>query len=389
MPQRPLDIRNTTLCQHEVLSGYLLLSSAACALFLVNFTPLESRYHDLIHLEISIFHHESFSLMRLVNDFLMSFFFLLLGLELKSHLYDGEFKDRKNLMLPAVAAFGGFVAPALCYLACNWHSPETLKGWAIPLATDTAFMLAVLSLFSQSISIKLRAFIIGFSLIDDLLAILVLTLFYRQSTHILALLLCASFIALLWLCRHYHIKSMLPYLLIGLPLWAVMIDAGFHGTLAGIVIAVFLPITDNNQPNRDFIDLQKILRPIVFFAILPLFAFINSGVTLALFSIELLYDPLSLGIISGLVIGKPLGIMLSIAAACALRLVILPHDLCLKKLCAVASLSGIGFTFSLFIGDLSFSLPELNAKMRLSIILASLISAILGSLILIFLQKKH
>jgi len=300
----------------------------------------------------------------------------------------GEFQDKQTLILPGAAAVGGIVVPVLIYLWFNINSPTTLKGWAIPIATDTAFMLGILSLFGNFISTKLRAFIIGFSLIDDAIALFILGVFYSKSASLIAILISIMLTGLLCMLNRLQVTRSCYYLFIGIFLWIAMVESGIHGTLCGIVLALTIPVVKGEHINLSFNNLENVLRPIVYFAILPLFAFINSGVSFTTFSGNLLMSPLALGIILGLFVGKQIGIFLFAYAAVKLSYCSLPDDISWPRFYAIGILGGIGFTLSLFIGDLTFEVSEPNYIMRISVIIGSLLSAIFGTGFLIFLKKR-
>lgn len=384
-------IRILSLYRSELASGILLMLSFAAAVFVANFDPFESIYKSFVFFPIK-FSHTQFayqvSLIQIVNDGLMAFFFLLIGLELKFHLVRGEFQEKETLVLPGAAAVGGIVFPALIYWAMNMHFPETLKGWAIPIATDTAFMLGILSLFGTFITPQLRAFIIGFSLIDDAIALLILAVFYSESASLTAIIACILLIGLLFTLNRLNVTNIFYYLFIGIFLWIAMVDSGIHGTLCGVVLALAIPVENNDQINPSFRNLENALRPFVYFLILPLFAFINSGVNYDAFSFEMLTTPMALGIIFGLFAGKQLGIFLFSYITVQLKHASLPENICWSKFYAIAILSGIGFTLSLFIGDLTFEASAPNYVMRISVIIGSLLSAFFGAGLLLCLKKK-
>lgn len=384
-------IRILSLYRSELASGILLMLSFAAALFVANFDPLESIYKSFVFYPVKFTHTQftyKVSLIQIVNDGLMAFFFLLIGLELKFHMVRGEFEDKKTLILPSAAALGGIVLPALIYWTVNMNSPETLKGWAIPIATDTAFMLGVLSFFGTFITPQLRAFIIGFSLIDDAIALLILATFYSETASLMAILSCLILVGALFTLNRLHITNIFYYLFIGIFLWFAMVESGIHGTLCGVVLALAIPVEHNDQINPSFRNLENALRPIVYFLILPLFAFINSGVNFDAFSFDILGTPLALGIILGLFLGKQLGIFLFSFVTVKLKYCALPESICWSKFYAIAILSGIGFTLSLFIGDLTFETAGPNYVMRISVIIGSLLSAIVGAGLLFSFKRK-
>lgn len=384
-------IKLTNLYQAELISGILLMLSFVLALVVANTQALQNLYKDFVFYSVTLGSGSFFykgPLIQIVNDGLMTLFFLLLGLELKFHLVKGEFQSKNSLRLPGIAAIGGILVPLLIYVGFNINSPQTLKGWAIPIATDTAFMLGILSFFGKFISTRLRAFIIGFSLIDDAVALLLLAIFYTQSTTILPIILTLVLTSLLFLLNRLKVTSSFYYLFIGIFLWASMVEAGIHGTLCGVVIALLIPVEKKGHMNPSFHGLENVLRPMVYFLILPLFAFINSGVAFNVISWEMLNTPLALGIVIGLFAGKQLGIFTFSYIAVKLKYCVLPAHVKWSKFYAISVLSGIGFTLSLFIGDLTFESSDVNYVMRLSVIIGSVLSAVLGVSILIRLKFK-
>ena len=275
---------------------------------------------------------------EIINDGIMTFFFLYLGLEMKYHLVEGEYTERKKLLLPSAAAVGGLVVPALIYTFFNFNQP-TLKGWAI--ATDTAFVLCILSFFKRHISIELKAFIIGFSLIDDMLALLVLAFFYTKNIQADALIIVIILIGLLFILNLLKVRQTFYYMLVGLLLWVSMVESGIHGTLSGVIIALFIPVTiEENAPNGHFKHLEDVIQPLVNYFILPIFIFTNSGISFAQFSIKSACSNVSLGIILGLFIGKQLGIFLFSYPIVKSRICDLPsHTSWVKKLLVYKDIS--------------------------------------------------
>lgn len=383
-------IKTSTLAHSEVVSGCLLIISFMTAICVANIDSLQTLYKNFVFYPISFgygqFIYQS-PLINLVNDGLMTLFFLLIGLELKFHLVWGEFQDRKTLILPTAAAVGGIVMPALIYLYFNFDSPSA-RGWAIPIATDTAFMLGILSFFGRLISSKLRAFIIGFSLIDDAIALLILAIFYTKSSSILACFVSMGLIALLALLNRLKVKSIVYYLGIGVALWGAMVEAGVHGTLCGVVVALAIPIQINDKINPSFRSLENFLRPLVYLLILPLFAFINSGINFDNFSHEILISKITIGIVLGLFVGKQLGVFTFSYLAVKKQWCSLPEKVSWGKFYAISVLGGIGFTLSLFIGDLTFESEVPSYAMRAGVIIGSLLSAGLGTVILLYLASN-
>lgn len=384
-------IKLSHLYNSELVSGILLMLSFLLAVMVANVEAWSELYQAFVFHVITFGVGEMIykaPLIQIVNDGLMTLFFLLIGLELKFHLVRGEFQEKRLLILPCAAAVGGVVVPVLFYLYFNKNAPDTIDGWAIPIATDTAFMLGILSFFGNFISSKLRAFIIGFSLIDDAIALLILALFYSKAASIMAFMISIALIAILVCMNLWRVTSSFYYLCVGLFLWVAMVESGIHGTLCGVVLALAIPVTKGEHLNPSLHGLENILRPLVYFVILPLFAFINSGVSFEIFARDILYTPLALGIISGLFLGKQIGIFIFSYIAVQLRCCSLPENVSWITFYAIGVLGGIGFTLSLFIGDLTFEAHAPNYIMRVSVIIASLLSAVFGVMLLIYAKKQ-
>ncbi len=384
-------IKLVHLYNSELMSGIALIMSFISAIIVANIIYFQEIYKAFVFFPITVGYGQfiyTTPLIQLVNDGLMTLFFLLIGLELKFHLVCGEFQNRKNLILPSVAAIGGVFIPASIYWFFNFNSPDTLKGWAIPIATDTAFIFGIISFFGGYIPRNLRAFIISFSLIDDAIALLILAIFYTNSSSATAGIASAVLIIILLLLNRFNVTNSFYYLIIGIILWVTMVEAGIHGTLCGVVLALIIPVQTNDKMNPSFHRLENVLRPMVYFILLPLFVFINSGVSLEDFSLSTFKSNLALGIIIGLFIGKQLGIFLFSYAAVRKNLCHLPEGVSWGKFYGIAVLGGIGFTLSLFIGDITFEVDTPNYIMRVSVIVGSLLSAIFGVGILSFYRKR-
>lgn len=371
--------------KYEISAGLLLLLSFLCAVIVSN-TNLYEYYLQLVYLPMAIkvgnLQTETIFL-RLVNDALMAIFFLLVGLELKYHLIHGEFQQRQKVLLPIAAALGGCIVPVLFYIGFNYNK-VTLDGWAIPIATDTAIVLGVLAFFKRKISNDLRAFILGFSLIDDIIAVIVLAVFYSKGLNISALWLIAGLIALLYLLNKLAIKKIWLYLAIGVLLWCAVVEAGIHGTLAGIILAGFIPLSENHEDVCSFNKLENGLNPLVNWLILPVFVFINAEMPIKELVFQELLSPLSLGIILGLFLGKQIGIYLFSYLVIKLKLSNLPANTSWGMYYAIGILGGIGFTLSIFIGSIAFYETAFLNIIRTAIVIGSLLSVIIGSIVLIF-----
>lgn len=378
------------LIKSGTFAGILLITTFALAIVISNDDYLKKYYVLFVYSNISLSIgslalHTTF--IELVNDGLMSFFFLLIGLEMKFHLIEGEYKNRKKLILPAAAALGGVLIPALIYIYFNYNQP-TLKGWAVPIATDTAFVLGILSFFHRYTSLELRAFIIGFSLIDDAFALVILALFYTKTINIPALAISFVIIIILSLLNYRNFCKTFYYMLIGILLWSSMVEAGIHGTLCGAIIALFIPVNSQEGFNTSFRNLEEIMRPFVNYVILPLFVFMNSGIVLKHFSFDSVCSSVTFGIIFGLFIGKQFGISLFSYIFVKLGLCTLPSNTSWLKFYAIAILGGIGFTLSLFIGNITFESGCPSNSMRVAVIIGSLVSALFGVIVLSYATRS-
>ncbi|MCC8417924.1 MAG: Na+/H+ antiporter NhaA [Rickettsia endosymbiont of Bryobia graminum] len=368
----------------ETFSGLLLITTFFLALIISNNSTSYEYYKKIVYLPITIILGDfslNTSFIEIINDGLMTFFFLLIGLEMKYHLVEGEYKERRKLILPTAAAIGGLVVPALVYISFNFNQP-TLKGWAIPIATDTAFILGILSLFRNRISFELKVFIIGFLLIDDALALIILAVFYTKTIYYSALFVAIGLTAVLAILNMLNVKQTFYYMLAGLLLWVAMVEAGIHGTLAGAVIALAIPVTVKEIPNNYFKELEGSVHLLVSYFILPIFIFINSGISFKNFSIYSTCSNVSFGIIFGLFIGKQLGIWLFSYPIIKSKICMLPNNTSWPKFYSIAILGGIGFTLSLFIGGLTFDEGCPANAMRVAVIIGSVLSAIFGILVL-------
>jgi NhaA family Na+:H+ antiporter len=369
--------------ESEASGGLVLMASAAVGMAVAN-SVLAGDYAELLHTKIA-----GLDVLHWINDGLMALFFLLVGLEIKREIVAGELDSWPRRALPFIAALGGMIAPALIFLAINWQTPENWRGWAIPTATDIAFALGVLSLFGSRIPNSLKVFLTSLAIMDDLGAILIIALFYAADLSTSALGLAALLTAALFALNRFGVMRLTPYLLLGVLLWASMLFSGIHATLAGVVLAMTIPLGSSADENGDngasspLQHLENALGPWVAFLVLPVFGFANAGVSLAGMSLDTLLAPLSLGIAAGLFFGKQLGIMGSILIARRLRIASLPAGASWRQIYGVALLCGIGFTMSLFIGLLAFADAEREAMIKLAVLGGSLLSAFAGAAVLI------
>lgn len=363
----------------ETLGGLTLMAATVAALVAAN-SPLAASYTALQNVYMA-----GHSLQHWVNDALMAIFFLLVGLEIKREVLGGALATWPQRVLPGLCAVGGMVVPAAIYAAFNWNSPATLVGWAIPSATDIAFALGILALFGKRIPVSLKVFLTALAVLDDLGAILVIAIFYTPHVALNYLVAAIVLTGALILLNRANVHRIWPYLAIGILLWYCVYQSGLHATLAGVVLALTIPM-QTKEGHNPLLTLEHALQPYVAFAILPIFGFFNAGLNLSGLSLSSLTHPVTAGIFWGLFLGKQLGIgacyYLAIKFFGAKR----PEAARTAQAYAVATLCGIGFTMSLFIGNLSFATAELQNETRLGILLGSLASALLASLIL-FLTK--
>jgi NhaA family Na+:H+ antiporter len=353
------------------------------ALLLAN-SPLEALYAQLLELPVAIQIGGlaiAKPLLLWVNDGLMAVFFMLVGLEVKREVMEGELSNASNAALPVVAALGGMAGPALVYLTCNWGDEEALRGWAIPTATDIAFALGILALLGARAPPSLKVFLLALAIIDDLGAIIIIALFYTAELSPAALILAGLGVVALFALNLAGVTRRAAYLLLGVFLWICVLKSGIHATLAGVVTGLALPLRASSGSSPAH-DLEQELHPWIAFGVLPVFAFSNAGVGFAGVAASHLLHPIQLGIGLGLLVGKPLGVVGSIWAATRVGLATLPEETDWRQLCGVALLTGIGFTMSLFIGTLAFPAEAYDIDIRIAVLLASVISATCGYLVL-------
>jgi len=381
--------------KQEASGGIILLIVAIVALILEN-TPIAPYYNHFLEAKLTIAFDGvglSKALILWINDGLMVIFFLLVGLEIKREVLEGELNSLKKSALPIMGAIGGMVVPALIYYFINVGNHVALRGWAIPSATDIAFALGILMLLKSRVPISLKVFLTALAIMDDLGAIVIIALFYTANLSLLSLGLAICCLLLLFLFNRFGVTKFGPYALVGIIMWVCVLKSGVHATLAGVAIALAYPLKDKNNPDHlPSYELESSLLPWVSFFVLPLFAFANAGVPLGQFSLSTLLQPIPLGIILGLFIGKQIGIMGACWLAIKTKLAKMPSGATWMSLYGVAIICGIGFTMSLFIGSLAFDGqgPYFTALVRLGVLTGSFISGIFGVLIiLIFCKKKH
>jgi len=372
----------------ESASSILLLLGAVFALLISN-SAWEHLYADLLHHPFTISNLEIKPLEFWINDGLMALFFLLVGLELKREMLEGQLSEPSQVILPTIAAVGGMAVPALIYVAFNWGNPITLNGWAIPSATDIAFSLGVLTLLGSRVPVSLKLFLMALAIIDDLGAIVIIALFYSGELQLTYLAFAAITLALPSILFHWKkIHSLTVYLIIGLFLWFFVLKSGIHATLAGVALAFVIPNEKDSHGHSPLHRLEEGLHPWVAYAILPIFAFANSGVSFEGMGLDILWESVPLGIVLGLFFGKQLGVFGLTWLAIKLGIAKLPEGASWITVYGVSILCGIGFTMSFFIGSLAFTAPEYMNQVRLAVLLASLIAAVVGYLVLFLATKK-
>ncbi|MCB1724355.1 MAG: Na+/H+ antiporter NhaA [Gammaproteobacteria bacterium] len=370
----------------ESAGGILLVGAAIAAMILAN-SPLAAGYQWILDMPVEIRVGPlqiAKPLLLWVNDGLMAVFFFLVGLELKREAIEGELSKPANIVLPAVGAVGGMLVPALIYAAINHGDAVALAGWAIPAATDIAFALGILTLLGKRIPTALKVFLVSLAIFDDIGAIIIIALFYTDGLSTSALAVAAVALVALTVFNRRHVSSMPPYIFVGLVLWVALLKSGVHATLAGVALAMFIPMRDRERPEHSPLrDLEHELHPVVAFVILPIFAFANSGIGLTGMSADFFLHPVSLGVAGGLFIGKQIGVFLFCWLTIRLGLAQLPRDVGWLGLYGAALLCGVGFTMSLFIGSLAFE--NVGARVfdeRIGIVLGSLLSGIAGYVVL-------
>ncbi|MEJ2030502.1 MAG: Na+/H+ antiporter NhaA [Maritimibacter sp.] len=371
------------LFKHDAAGGIALMLAAFAALIIAN-SGFADIYDHVLHAHLAItLDGEGLekSLVHWINDGLMAVFFFLVGLELKREFLDGKLKNLRDVALPGVAALGGMVVPALLFAVANIGSPETMPGWAIPAATDIAFALGLLALVGSRAPAPLKIFLLTLAILDDLGAIAIIALFYTENLQPIYLALALGPIAAMgWLnARGTH--RVAPTLLLGVLLWVLVLKSGVHATLAGVITAFFVPMTDRfgASPLK---SLEHALEPWVAFFIIPVFAFANAGVELAGIGFDTITSPVTLGIVAGLVLGKQAGVFGATWLMVRGGLARLPEGVDWRHIYGLSALAGIGFTMSLFIGGLSYADDALMNEVRLGVLTASVISALIGFFVL-------
>ena len=375
----------------EAASGILLLISAIVALYISN-SNLSEIYFDVLkqYLFIGINNFGlKLSVLHWINDALMAIFFFFVTLEIKREFLQGELSSIKQAMLPIIGAVGGMLVPALIYIYINFETSVTLNGWAIPSATDIAFSLGILSLLGSRVPVSLKVFLTALAIIDDLGAIVIIAFFYTGDLNIKYLILILLTFILLLVLNRLNIKKFLPYLLLGLFLWFFTHESGVHATIAGVLLASVIPHRKKENDFSLLIKIEHAISPYVAFIIMPLFAFANAGVSLEGLTFNSLLAPVPLGILMGLFVGKQVGVFIFSLASIKLGFATLPNNSNWISFYAVGVLTGIGFTMSLFVGNLAFvNNMEYMDGVKIGVLSGSLLSTVAGYLLLMISLKK-
>ena len=365
----------------ESAVGILLIIATILAMFMAN-SPLSVAYEKMMETPVLVMFGEfniAKPLLLWINDGLMAMFFFMVGLEIKREVVEGSLSDRSRLALPTFAAIGGMVVPAAIYSFFNWGDEAAMQGWAIPMATDIAFALGILSLLGNRVPMQLKVFLLALSIIDDLGAIIIIAVFYTSSMSFLSLGIAGVLIAVLLVMNRTGVVNNTAYVLVGIVLWTAVLKSGVHATLAGVVLGLFIPIKNNKH---SFHKLEESLYMPVNFVILPLFAFANAGIGFSNISVKDFTDSMTVGIGLGLFLGKQIGVFTFTYIAHKLRFGSLADGVSWVSVYGVATLSGMGFTMSLFIGSLAFECHEGACynlvDYRMGILIGSFISGVVG-----------
>ena len=375
----------------EAASGLVLLFAAVLALIISNgslseyyFSTLE-KYFILGTKEFGL----KLSILHWINDVLMAIFFFFVSLEIKREFIKGELSNPKQAMLPIIGAVGGMAVPAAFYIAINYSDNTTLNGWAIPSATDIAFSLGVLSLLGKRVPISLKVFLTALAIIDDLGAIVIIAFFYSGNIEMKYLILMLVSLVILVGLNKFKVKSFIPFLIIGIFLWDFTHQSGIHATIAGVLLALTIPHNVKNEKQSMLLKLEHGLSPYVAFGIMPIFAFANAGVSLEGLTFATLLNPVPLGIVLGLFFGKQIGVFLLSYMSIYFKFADKPNNSNWMSLYAVSILTGIGFTMSLFVGNLAFANNlEFSDGVKIGVLTGSLLSTLFGYFLLLIFSKK-
>ncbi|MCF8474346.1 MAG: Na+/H+ antiporter NhaA [Emcibacter sp.] len=373
--------------RQESVAGLILMMTALLAILISN-SPLRPIYELLLNTPVAVqigALEIAKPLLLWVNDGLMAVFFFLVGLELKREFLTGELSSPEKIILPAVGAVGGMFFPALIYLFFNQNDATALKGWAIPAATDIAFVLGILALLGSRVPIGLKIFLTSLAIFDDIGAIIIIAIFYTSKISLTALLIATCSIVILALMNRQGVVSKSIYIIVGIVMWVALLKSGVHATLAGVVLAFFIPMKDKSNPRQSpLLELEHDLHGAVAYIILPVFAFCNAGIYFGDITMQDMVHPITLGIASGLFIGKQIGVFGLCFVAIKLGLCRLPDNMGWLQLYGASILCGVGFTMSLFIGSLAFEETGVNLLFdeRIGILIGSILSGVFGYFLL-------
>jgi len=381
---RPFSMMRALL-RNEAAGGLILMAAAALALIVAN-SPLAETYFGVLKTYLG-----PLNVLHWINDLLMAVFFLLVGLEIKREFLDGQLATPRRRVLPGLAALGGMIFPAIIYVWLNTNSGG-LNGWAVPVATDIAFALGVLALLGKRVPVSLRIFLTAIAIIDDLLAVTIIALFYTASLNLVWLGAAFATLGLLFALNRMRVQSLIPYLLLGGVLWTFTFLSGVHATLAGVALALAIPISctpgcpdDRESPLH---RLEHGIQPWVAFAIVPIFGFANAGVSLAGLGFDALLEPVALGVAAGLFVGKQIGVFGVTWLAVRLGFGDTPDGATMRQVYGVSLLCGVGFTMSLFIGLLAFPDAGMQDQVKIGVLAGSLLSAIAGAAVLMMSSRE-
>lgn len=378
--------------KNEASSGIILLAFAVIAIVIAN-SSLVGAYENILHTYITIGLGEfslSMSVLHWINDGLMAVFFLVVGMEIKREIKFGELKSLKKTILPISAAIGGMIVPAIVYALFNYKEP-TITGWGIPMATDIAFALGILSLVGRKAPKGIIVFLTALAIVDDLGAIIVIAVFYTSQISWIALIFAAIILSILIMANRFNVKSIAVYIILGIVLWICVLKSGIHATIAGVLLGMVLPAGKSVHDFEVSIlhKLEHILTPWSSFVIMPIFALANSGISIDINSLATgIFEPVSLGIIFGLFIGKQIGIFGASYILVKLKIASLPHQVTKRHLYGASVLGGIGFTMSLFVSSLSFADQSVLNEAKVSIMVASVLAAAFGSIVFALIKIK-
>ncbi|MFA5592573.1 MAG: Na+/H+ antiporter NhaA [Micavibrio sp.] len=384
--------------QWDAAPGVILIAAALCAMIVAN-GPLADLYQAILHdtyIRVGFMDGGVFTkgieknVLHWINDWMMVFFFMHVGLEIKREMYEGSLNTPKKALLPLLCALGGMAVPGMIYAFINHGSPDTMAGWAIPTATDIAFAIGIISLLGRRVPSSLKILLLAVAILDDLGAIILIALFYTDQLHTNILLFCMVPIGAMIVMSRMKVWHVAPYLAFGTILWAAVLESGVHATLAGVITALFIPMKAKGGHPSPLKKLEHDLSPWVAFVIMPVFAFANAGVSLAGIGMEDLFHPLTLGIILGLILGKQIGIFGTLYSCVKMRICVKPDNASWAQIYAMALLCGIGFTMSLFIGGLAFpDDTEMQNSVRLGVLVGSVFSAILAYILFLWTSKNN